>query len=452
MISHDPAPDAEQQPAALARALARSGRLDEAARVVAGLLGESFGLAAEDIRLTVDAYSLNSLSGTFTTAGTPLFFKFHQEENEAAMAGEYYRASLLADAGYPVDRPLHVSSEPGRQILIYRRRDDRRFADVLRELDDAGRPEEAARALAAERELDRSLMAIYRRTLHPIDSAQSAAEPIHRLFHARLIDAGRPDRLGGRFATFFHGQRFAFPGLELDWDVLGRTPFEVNGIAYRQTLGELFEEALWRLAPARFAGSGGVTAHGDAHNANVWYERAGDGARLVMFDPAFAGDHVPAALAEVKTTFHNVFAHPFWLYEPAEAERHFRASAELVDGRLRVATDWRPTPIRLGLLKAKRDLVWGPLLAELAAAGLLPDDWRRIVRLALFLCPTLVMSLRAGAGPHNRVSTLIGLASAVSMGSEPLAGNDAVSRLLDAIDPMRQGGAGPPCRPRRLVD
>ena len=61
---------------------------------------------------------------------------------------------------------------------------------------------------------------------------------------------------------------------------------------------------------------------------------------------------------------------------------------------MQVATDWQPSEIWRELLALKRDIVWQPLLCELAGAGLLQADWRRVVRLGLFLCPTLVMNLR----------------------------------------------------------
>jgi hypothetical protein len=68
---------------------------------------------------------------------------------------------------------------------------------------------------------------------------------------------------------------------------------------------------------------------------------------------------------------------------------------------------------------------------------MLPCDWRRVVRLGLFLCPTLVMNLRAGATSHNPVSSLIGLSSAVMAGSEPVEGENALTRFFDVIDPDR---------------
>ena len=76
----------------------QTGDLAGAAAIIARLLREKFDLDAQDIRINVDIYSLNSLNGFFAADGKPFFFKFHQEENEEAMAGEYYRAGLLAEA------------------------------------------------------------------------------------------------------------------------------------------------------------------------------------------------------------------------------------------------------------------------------------------------------------------------------------------------------------------
>lgn len=418
-----------------ARARAKKGDLAGAAEIIAGLLREKFRLAAQDIRINVDIYSLNSLNGFFTADGKPFFFKFHQEENEEAMAGEYYRAGLLAEAGLPVDQPLHVSTEPGEQILVYRRRDDRRFADVLKDLDFSHDLAAIGRAVAAERQLNNELMAVYRRTLHPITAEQSAAEPIHRLFHGRLVDADRPGVIGGRFGSFYRDQLFELPGETLSWDELQHLQIEVNGVRYRDSLGALFAEAFQRLEPARLAESGGVTAHGDAHNANVWYEDAGDAARLAMFDPAFAGRHVPTLLAEVKTTFHNIFAHPLWLYDASAAQQKFTVTAKRIGDVLHIDTDWQPSAVRLQLLEAKRDLLWQPLLGELAARDMLPADWQRVVQLALFLCPTLVMNLRAGSGSHNPISSAIGLATAIAMGSDPVAGIGLLSAFFDELTP-----------------
>ena len=403
--------------------------------LLAALLADLFGIAAHNVAINRDQYSLNSLNGFFDTADGAFFFKFHQEEGEEAMSGEYYRADILARAGLPVDQPVHISTLPGEQILVYRRRTDPRFSDVLRALDLADAPDRRAAAVAAEAELSDRVAQVYADTLHPITVAQAQAEPIHRLFFERLIDPASGAYPGGRLQSFYVGQSFAFPGVTLDWDDFADARWVIDGLPYRSTIRQLFDAAHDRLDPARLADAGGVVAHGDAHNANVWYAIGQGGApTLAFFDPAFAGEHVPALLAEVKTTFHNIIAHPLWLYDPDEAERRFRAMASYSDGTLSIDTDWQLTPVRRDLLRVKAEKAWRPLLQNLKTRGLLPADWRQVVRLALFLCPTLVMNLRAGVGRHNPTSSAIGFANALRVGSEP-EGRDLLSDFFDSIRP-----------------
>jgi hypothetical protein len=414
----------------------QGGRVAEAEAVVAALIAAEFGHRVDGLRINRDAYSLNSLNGFVETAAGPFFFKFHQEEGEDRMSGEYYRARILAEAGMPVDLPVATSSTPGRQILLYRLRQDRRLAEVARDLDEERAAAKLAPVIAAQAALDRAVADVYLRTLHPITAAQSQAEPIHRLFHERLRDFDRPGNIGGRFASFYADQGFALPGLAIHWRELRDLRVSFNGIVYRDSLGALFDAAFAELDPISFVGWG-VTAHGDAHNANVWYEEGQEPARLSLFDPAFAGSHVPALLAEVKPTFHNIFAHPYWLYEPQVAATRFRAVVTRRGDLLEIDSDWALSPLRTAFLERKAELLWKPLLAGLQARGGLPRDWRRLVKLALFCCPTLVMNLRSGAGAHNPVSSAIGLGIAVMMGSAPKEGaGDALCRFFDAIEPI----------------
>jgi hypothetical protein len=415
------------------RALALAGRVAEAEAALTGLVGRLFGLDVTALRINFDQYSLNSLNGFFEAGGEAFFFKFHQEEGEEKISGEYYRADILARAGLPVDMPVFCSALPGEQVLVYRRRNDRRFADVLRALDgEADRQRDAA--LAAEAGLSDRIFEVYRRSLHEITSAESEAEPVHRLFYERLVEPETQRFPGGRLKRLYVGQTFRFPGVEVEWDEFRDLKFVVNGVEYADSVGALFEAAHARLKPGLMAGAG-VVAHGDAHNANVWFEERGRKNSLVFFDPAFAGENVPALLAEVKATFHNVLAHPYWLYDAAMAGERFSATSDVSGGRLVIETDWAPGETRLALLKIKAERVWRPLLRLLRERELLPADWRRVVKLGLFLCPTLVMNLRAGVGGHNEVSSAIGFAVAVMAGSEPLDGRDFVAEFLDGIDP-----------------
>jgi hypothetical protein len=421
------------------RALAQHD-VAEAQRALMALLADLFGMSPSNVRINFDKYSLNSLNGFFDSQGQAYFFKFHQEEREEGMTGEYYRAEILSRAGLPVDQPVHMSAQPGEQILVYRRRTDPRFSDVLFALDtedDAGKRREA---VLAERDLSARLLAVYLETLHPVTVAQVAAEPIHRLFHERLIDADTRSSPGGRLADFYIGKPFVFPDQELDWDQFSRLKFVINGRPYTSSIGELFDAAAARLRPDRLADAGGVVAHGDAHNANVWYTAKAKGAELSFFDPAFAGSHIPTLLAEVKATFHNIFAHPFWLYDPAIAAQVFRARARLEGNLFHVDTDWDLSPVRRDLLEVKATALWRPLLLELNRSSMLPADWRAVLRAGLFLSPTLVMNLRAGARSHTPVSSLIAFSVAVMVGSEPVAGADRITDFLDRIDPERAGG------------
>ena len=419
------------------RALART-EIARAEAMLTDLLHDLFALPVSDLRINLDQYSLNSLNGFFSADGKDYFFKFHQEEGEEAMRGEYYRADILASAGLPVDQPVHMSTLPGEQVLVYARRSDPRFSDLLFELDDSSNETAIGRAIKAEGVLNNKLLAVAKKSLHPITAAQSRAEPIHRLFHERLIDPETGTYPGGRYARFYVGKRFLFPGdVRLDWAEISHARPIINGLAYQRSLAEIFDLAHRRYAPEALTDAGGITAHGDAHNANVWYQRGETEDRLAFFDPAFAGHDVPSLLAEVKSTFHNIFAHPLWLYNAEKAMQRFTASVRLDGDQLMIETNWQPSDVRKRLLTVKAERFWRPWLAHLKAEGMLPEDWEDVIRIGLFLSPTLVMNLNAGEGAqlHNPTSSAIGFSVALAAASRPVEGQDIFSEFFDTIAP-----------------
>jgi hypothetical protein len=192
-----------------------------------------------------------------------------------------------------------------------------------------------------------------------------------------------------------------------------------------------------RLNPQNLTGAGGITAHGDAHNANVWFVDKGRDASLSYFDPAFAGNHIPSLMAEVKATFHNVFAHPFWLYDPEVARSQFDVDVTFSNGELSISSDWHLSDVRRELLEAKMDTFWKPFLSHLSEQDLLPHDWEETIRCAFAMCPTLVMNLRAGAGRHNESSSAIGFLVAGLAGSKPESGENVFTGFFDFIDPAQ---------------
>ncbi|WP_423820681.1 hypothetical protein V5738_10090 [Salinisphaera sp. SPP-AMP-43] len=423
--------------ATTARRLVAAGEVAAAEAELSLLVAEITGVPVVELRINADAYSLNSLNGLLRlTDGRRLFFKYHQEEGEQATIAEYYNGQLLADAGLPVDLPQHASGAPGRQILLYAAREEQRLADVCRAIEaGADGAETSETVVAAQAELDRADCRAALETLLPAEPAALAAEPIHQLFYNRLVSNEARPGFGGRVGQYYVGREFQLAGTALGWQELQGAAWTINGVDYRHSLGALFAEAAERLAPSALADHGAATAHGDAHNANVWY-RPGGAPALVTFDPAFAGHQIPVLLAGIKATFHNIFAHPLWLYEPGAASEYYQASVERDGDRLVVEHDWQLTPLRAAFLESKIEHYWRPLLAELDRRGWLPTDWARIIRLALFCCPTLVLDLRAGAGSRQHpIPSTIGFAISIMAGSEPESGADVVSDFIAAIAP-----------------
>lgn len=426
-------PDIQSRTARI-RALARS---DETAALaeLSQFLTETFDIRVQELKINYDQYSLNSLNGFFQDGAKRYFFKFHQEEGEEEMSGEYYRADLIAKANLPIDLPVLTSVQPGEQILVYRRRDDRRFSDVLRELDAEHDETQADIVDTAERELNDKILTVARDSLHPVTKQQVANEPIHRLFYERLIDIKTRQAPGGRYRKFYIDQTFEFNGAKLSWKQLSDAALLLNGQAMQSTIGDIFNAALFNLNPDQLANAGGVVAHGDAHNANVWFENSNGKPRLSYFDPAFAGEHFPALLSEAKATFHNIFAHPFWLYDPQVAEQKFEADVHYDKGVLAIDTNWALTPVRERLLRAKAEAFWRPFLEHLRQRRLLPENWKATLRSALAMSPALVMNLRAHAERHNPTSSAIGFYVTALVGSEPVHGSNVVTGFFDSIDP-----------------
>jgi len=417
------------------RTLVKEGRREEAAAAAARLLSDETGTPFREVLINDDRYSLNSVNGTAVDAeGRRLFFKFHTEEGEAETVGEYYKAHVLAEAGLPVDLPIKASSTPGRQFLLYAYRNDSKLADVCLKLE-TGQPAgfSPGEIVAAQAALDDATLAAALGSL-AAPTAASASEALHQLFHHRLVTPGEAHgemgRLGGRYAQFYQGRQVPLGGETIPWEDFANLRWTVNGVAYRQTLRELFQQSYRLLEPQALARQPVVVSHGDAHNANVWARRTADGRlTLELFDPAFAGRTIPALLGEIKATFHNIFAHPLWLYTPELARRAYRVSAERTGSRIVVTHDWELSDLRRQFLELKLERYWRPLLSRLQAKQALPDDWEPMMRSALFCCPTLVMSQLPGPERSPSVS-LLGFSVAVMCGSPPEEACDAVSRLF----------------------
>lgn len=404
----------------------RAGDGALARRLAGELIGAGVDRRVKDVSFTMDAYSLNSVSGLVQFEdGDEAFFKFHHEEGEEAGVSEYYRAQLLADAGLPTERPTAVVNRPGYQLVLYPLRRESRMADrcLAIEREDPFGARLPSVLGKAQRALDRRIGEVCVATMSP-PRASSTTSSIHQLFFHRLVDDGRFP--GGRYRHWYQQDSRARELLDLE--------VVVNGRRYARTLGEVASFMHELLDPVSLAAWPVVTAHGDDHHGNVWVLGEPSATRLTLFDPAFAADDIPVVLAPVKATFHNALAHPMWLYHPEEAKQTGGFDASIEGGTL-VARIPELSPLRREILSSLLDNVWRPLLAAVHRRGQLTANWRTVIRAALAACPLLVTNLMDPK--RDRTVSLCSLAWVVMAASAPDQGEDIVCELLDRIDPER---------------
>ncbi|NDJ60152.1 MAG: hypothetical protein GYB67_03455 [Chloroflexi bacterium] len=382
-----------------------------------------FPLDVVGVELRPLAVSLNSFNGFLSLAdGERLFFKTHTEQDN--VIDEYYHAALLAEAGYPVLQPLHTSTAAGRQLLIYEVIEDPSVFDLAWAVEQ-GESQALAALTQAQHNADDELLMRYQQTL-AVQSADDAAHaPIHQLFYHRLT--------GGRLARFYHPSiQIALPGGDAAMGAARRVRWLINGQHYEQTLDDLITRAVDLLNPAQ-AGPA-ITGHGDAHNGNVFFRAAeslaGGPARLLYFDPAFAGRHHPL-LDVTKPLFHNVFA--MWMYFPTEKAAATNITLVRRPDVWVVEHDYGLHPVREMFLGSKLERVLTPVLRDLRARGWLQPDWRLYLKAALFCCPFLTMNL-ADRDKFPPSISLLGLAMTVEMGSESLGVRSRIDAALDSVE------------------
>ena len=372
-------------------------------------LNENLPFKITQVEVRPLAVSLNSINGFITKEdGEKLFFKTHIEPQ--SIIHEYYNSSILAEAGYPVIKPIFSSTEWGKQLLIYQYFDAPSLFNVARDIE-TNKRNDADTIIALQEKADDQLREIYFNTLEPLTAKEHKSVPVHQLFFHRLT--------GGRLREFYENTEILLPGNALQFEELAGMKWRINGLEYQDTLNELIHRAIALLNPELGSDIPSIVGHGDAHNGNVFVEEAKED--LIYFDPAFAGRHSPF-LDLTKPLFHNVFA--MWMYFPKEIAAELSINWEIKDGNMVVEHDFKPSPIRVGFLRSKIQRVLKPLLAELQSKNWLHSRWREYLKLALFCCPFLTMNLSDRQKFPPEI-TLLGLATSVEMGSSTFGDVDS---------------------------
>lgn len=390
-----------------------------AERKLSHLIHDLFGLDVVSVELRPLAVSLNSFNGFVSLRdGSRLFFKTHTEPDN--VIGEYYHAALLAEAGYPVIRPVLSSTEAGRQLLMYDVIESPSVFDVAWSIEN-GDVTAFAALTHAQNTADDELLRLYRSSLHSQTAAEAGAAAVHQLFYHRLT--------GGRLARFYgEATSIALPDGEHHMADVRQVRWIINGQEYAETLDMLIGKAISLLQPAQ-AGPA-VVGHGDAHNGNVFFS----GESLVYFDPAFAGRHHPL-LDLTKPLFHNVFA--MWMYFPLVKQQQTSVTLRREQGVWHVTHDYALHPIREMFLMSKVNWVLVPILRDLGAKSLLRAGWRDYLKAAMFCCPLLTMNLADSQKFPPEIS-LLGLAMAVEMGGESQGTRSYIDKILDEAEKQLQ--------------
>lgn len=375
------------------------------------------------VELRPQAISLNSFNGVLTLQdGNRLFFKTHTEQDN--VIDEYYNATLLADAGYPIIQPLYSSTSAGQHLLIYELIESPSVFDIAWNIEQEKNSKDQDTLIYAQNNADDELFDIYQNTLSWQTGEEHKQSPIHQLFIHRL--------LSGRFARFYgNEQQVSLPDQMITVQNLFSKKWNINGQIYEETFQNLVQRISRKtLTLMNQAGNPSVIGHGDAHNGNVFLHRQGDEPAILYFDPAFAGRHHPL-LDLAKPLFHNVFA--MWMYYPKVQKEKLNIRMESYDDVWVV--DYRyPIPeIRRMFLKSKVERTLIPLLQELKRRGWLQDNWREYLKAALFCCPLLTLNLTDTDRFPPEISAL-GFAMSVEMGAESLGERSVIDQVLDNVE------------------
>jgi hypothetical protein len=318
-----------------------------------------------------------------------LFFKTHVEPGSVVQ--EYYNSTLLAEAGYPIIKPLYASTDYGKQFLIYDLINAPSVFDVAHAIERKERDDLDA-LTSAQQATDDHLWKIYQKTLQPQTAEAAGKVPVHQLFFHRL---------GARYQQYYGGQSFALPNASLAWDELLTRKWVINDIAFNGTLSSAIEHARALLCPDREGAS--IIGHGDAHNGNVFFTPP----NLLYFDPAFGGRHHPL-LDLTKPLFHNVFA--TWMYHPQEVQNTLVITWQDDGTTIRVQHNYQPSAVRHMFFESKVQRVLTPLVLTLDMPA-----WREYLKSSLLCCPLLTMNL-ADRKRFPAEIGLLGLCYAVEMG------------------------------------
>jgi len=400
----------------------------------------------EDIKslnINSSAVSVNSVNGFIITENKEYFFKFHAEENEKNTVDEYYANAILEEVGFPTLKPLLMSTKANEQFLIYEKIEDPTLYDVCESLDlkflnFMSNPHEKTcdinsteikndysidKVCELESNFCELMYSVFDKTKKEVSSEVVADEVVWQLFHHRLHGENP------RVDIFYKDKMVNLPnGDKISYEKLKNLKWEINGVLFQESIDELVQRAKEIVNPNARESWFVCVAHGDDHNGNKFYRVQRD--ELEYFDPAFAGKNIPITLAPVKTTFHDIFAHPFYFYSDKTILDILELDISIDNDTIKVKHNFdieKIAPHRVELLKVKFDKLWKPILENI------PKEKRaeemEFIKKALFCCPFLCKNL-IDENNFFPKSSILALSIAVQMGTYAKNGDE---NLIDKL-------------------
>ena len=392
-----------------------------AERLMLELVKEVYADDVVSVELRPSPVSLNSIHGFLNHAdGRRYFFKTHTESD--TVIAEYYRAQIIADAGYPVIQPVFQSNVVGKQLLVYEKIEDPSVFEVAWKIENdlSEYPGLLNQLKLAQNREDDALLKRYLKSLHWQAAEAAARAPIHQLFHHRLT--------GGRYRRFYQDHvELCLPKETLTFKELRHHQWHINGQEYEDTLSDIISRCHELLHPNQ-AGPA-IIGHGDAHNGNVFLQ-SNPSPNLLYFDPAFAGSHHPL-LDLAKPLFHNVFA--MWMYFPQDMRSRLKIHSCREDNRWFITCKSSLPPARKMFFQSKLRKVLLPILREISHRNWLRKDWRVFLKAALAMCPLLTMNLADRKRFPPQIA-LLGFAMTMEMGAESQNTRSIIDQALDDVE------------------
>jgi len=344
--------------------------------------------------------------------------------------------------------------------LIYEFVDQPTFYDAFGDIDEkfleTGKYDEKQKnkLLEAEKEFCEISLEIAKKTLHFSDKKTVSEEDEWQLFYKRLVSDDLENK--PRVDLFYTGKNVKIPEnsknteiSEINFDELKQYSWVINGKKYSENLDEIIESAKKIVNPNAQEQWATITAHGDDHNGNKFYFE-GESPSLKFFDPAFAGENIPALLSFVKTTFHDTLAHPFYFYEPEKVEEKAEIYVEIDTENRVVSINHKFTleesaPFRVELLEIKKEKLWKPLIQEMKSKKFFPENSEKdnfknekeFIKKALFCCPFLCLNL-IDSNKFSPKTSLFALSKAVELGTSfeensEISEKNMIDKFLDDI-------------------